>query len=352
MTISLTELPKALLHDHLDGGLRIDTVLELAAEIGYRGLPTTDPAELAAWFHQGESGSLESYLEAFAHTTAVMQSAPALERVAYEAIIDLAADGVRYAELRFAPSLHTRGGLEPTEVIAAVAAGTGAGEAETGCVTRLIVAAMRQMSDSETVAKLAVASRHLGVVGFDLAGPEAGYPNRSYRAACQHVADANLPITVHAGEGDGTSQIWQALHQCDARRIGHGVRIIEDTTVVDGEISEIGELAAYVRDLRVPLEVSVLSNLHTGIYPTPTAHPVGRLHRAGFAVTINTDNRLMSGTSMTTEFDLLAAHQGFGIEDFHAVTRSALEAGFGEWPERERLIAEIDAEYRGLGSSL
>jgi adenosine deaminase len=327
-------------------------VLELASEIGYDRLPATEPNALAAWFHQGESGSLENYLEAFSHTTAVMQTAQALERVAHEAVIDLAADGVRYAELRFAPSLHTRGGLEPTEVVAAVAAGFSAGNAETGCVTRLIVAAMRQMPDSEDVAKLAVASRHLGVVGFDLAGPEAGYPNRSYRTACQHVADANLPITVHAGEGDGTSQIWQALHQCDARRIGHGVRIIEDTTVVDGEIFDLGELAAYVRDLRVPLEVSVLSNLHTAIYPTPEAHPVGLLHRAGFAVTINTDNRLMSGTSMTTEFELLAEHQGFRIDDFHTVTRTALEAGFGEWPERQRLIREIDDRYRELGSSV
>ena len=211
---------------------------------------------------------------------------------------------------------------------------------------------MRHMSDSEDVAKLAVASRHLGVVGFDLAGPEAGYPNSSYRAACQHVEDANLPVTVHAGEGDGTSQIWQALHQCDAKRIGHGVRIIEDTTVIDGAITECGDLAAYVRDLRVPLEVSVSSNLHTGIYPNPPAHPVGLLHRGGFAITINTDNRLMSGTSMTLEFELLRQHHGFGIDDFHSVTRTALEAGFGEWPERERLIAEIDTEYRELGSSL
>ncbi len=213
-----------------------------------------------------------------------------------------------------------------------------------------IVEAMREMHASEDVAKLAVASRHLGVVGFDLAGPEAGYPNSSFRAACQHAEDANLPVTVHAGEGDGTSQIWQALHQCHAKRIGHGVRIIEDTTVLDGRITELGSLAAYVRDLQVPLEVSVSSNLHTSVYPTPEAHPVGLLHRAGFAVTINTDNRLMSGTTMTAEFELLRDHHGFGLEDFHTVTRCALEAGFGEWPERRRLIDEIDEHYRELGS--
>jgi adenosine deaminase len=352
MTIRLADLPKALLHDHLDGGLRVATVLELAEEIGYEQLPASEPVPLAAWFHQGGSGSLENYLEAFAHTIAVMQTAPALERVAYEAVIDLAAEGVRYAEVRFAPTLHIAGGLEPTEVLAAVASGIHAGESETGCVARLIIDAMRQMHDSEHVAKLAVASRHLGVVGFDLAGPEAGFPNRNYQAACNLVEDANLPVTVHAGEGDGTSQIWQGLHQCGARRIGHGVRIIEDTTVTDGKIADLGPLAAYVRDLRVPLEVSVLSNLHTGIYETPQAHPVGLLHRAGFAVTINTDNRLMSGTSMTREFELLRDHHGFGIDDFHAVTRTALEAGFGEWPERQRLLEEINAHYRGLGSSL
>lgn len=352
MTYRLADLPKALLHDHLDGGLRIATVLELGADVGYDELPADEPAALASWFHQGESGSLENYLRSFTHTTAVLQTAPALERVAYEAVVDVAADGVRYAELRFAPSLHTAGGLEPTEVMAAVAAGIRAGEAATGCVSRVIVAAMRQMHDFEDVAKLAIASRHLGVVGFDLAGPEAGFPNSSYRVACQQVEDANLPITIHAGEGDGTSQISQAIHKCEAKRIGHGVRIIEDTTVIDGAVAELGELATYVRDLRIPLEVSVSSNLHTGLYPTPAAHPIGLLHRAGFAVTVNTDNRLMSGTSMTNEFRLLADHHGFGIEDFHAVTRTGLEAGFGEWPIRQALIEEIDAEYRGLGSRL
>lgn len=352
MTIELADLPKALLYDHLDGGLRLSTVLELADDIGYENLPATDPAPLATWFHQGGSGSLENYLAAFTHTIAVMQTAESLERVAFEAVVDLAADGVRYAELRFAPTIHTARGLEPTEVLAAVAAGIQAGEAATGCVSRLIVDAMRQMHDSEDVAKLAVTSRHLGVVGFDLAGPEAGHPNGAFRAACHHVEDANLPVTVHAGEGDGTSQIWQALHQCGARRIGHGVRIIEDTTVVDGAITGLGALAAYVRDLRVPLEVSVSSNLHTGLYPTPEAHPVGLLYRAGFAITINTDNRLMSGTSMTEEFELLSRHHGFEVDDFHAVTRGALQAGFGEWPERSRLLDEIDEQYRALGSSL
>lgn len=348
---SFVDYPKALLHDHLDGGLRVGTVIELAEAAGHE-LPATDPEELAAWFHQGRSGSLETYLGAFRHTTAAMQSVPALERVAYEAVVDLAADGVRYAELRFAPSLHTAGGLEPTEVVAAVAAGVRAGEAETACMARLIIDAMRPMSDSDDVAKLAVASQHLGVVGFDLAGPEAGYPNASFRAACQHAVDANLAVTVHAGEGDGTAQISQALHVCGAQRIGHGVRIIEDTIIADGNITDLGPLAAYVRDMRVTLEVSVTSNLHTGIYPTPDAHPIGVLHRAGFAVTINTDNRLMSGISLSDEFGLLADHHGFSVADFHTTTAQALRAGFGEWPLRRDLLEEIDASYRTLGSNL
>lgn len=353
MSSRFASYPKALLHDHLDGGLRVATVLELADEIGYSRLPSADPAELAEWFHQAESGSLQTYLEAFTHTVSVMQTESALERVAYEAVIDLAADGVRYAELRFAPSLHTTRGLEPTEVMAAVWAGVQAGEAESGCVARLIVAAMRDMSDSEDVAKLAVASRDRGVVGFDLAGPEAGFPNAGFRAACRQADEANLPITIHAGEGDGTSQISQAIHHCRARRIGHGVRIVEDATVIDGDLADLGELATYVRDLHVPLEISVRSNLHTGIYPDAGSHPVGMLHRAGFAVTVNTDNRLMSATSMSSEFELLADHHGFGVEDFHAVTRTALEAGFAEWPVRQLVLAGIDAEYRSeLGSAL
>ena len=350
MTSTLSELPKALLHDHLDGGLRVTTVLELADATGYDGLPATEPGALADWFHQGGSGSLESYLEAFRHTIALMQTPGALERVAYEAVEDLAADGVRYAEIRFAPTLHTAGGLEPTEVVAAVAGGIRAGESDTGCVTRLILDAMRQRHDSEEVAKLAVASRRLGVVGFDLAGPEAGYPNRGFRSACRLVEDANVPVTIHAGEGDGVSQIWQAIHECGARRIGHGVRIIEDASVTDGAITGLGPLAAYVCDLRVPLEVSVSSNLHTGLYPSPEAHPIGLLHRAGFAITVNTDNRLMSATSMTGEFRLLADSQGFEIDDFHEVTRAALVAGFGEWQRRRELIEEIDDRYRAGGS--
>ena len=344
----LHKLPKALLHDHLDGGLRVGTILDLAGEIGYRGLPADNEDGLRAWFHQGESGSLERYLEAFTHTLAVMQTAEALHRVGYEAVVDLAADGVVYAELRFAPSFHTAGGLSREEVVAAVARGVQAGSSETGCVTGLILDGMRQMNDSEDVADLAVASRELGVVGFDLAGPEAGYPNDDHAPACLRAREANLPVTIHAGEGDGVHQIWRALHHCGALRIGHGVRIIEDTTVTNGEITATGPVASFVRDTRVPLEVSVMSNIHTGIFPSVAEHPIGMLHRAGFAITVNTDNRLMSGTSMTAEFAQLVEHHGFGTADFHAVTRRALSRGFAPWPVREGLLEQVDETYRAL----
>lgn len=350
MTTSFSEYPKVLLHDHLDGGLRPATVIDLAAASGHE-LPVDTAADLADWFHQGRSGSLETYLQAFTETVAVMQTSAALERVAYEAIVDLAADGVRYVEIRFAPSLHISGGLEPEEVVEAVAAGVRMGAEETGCVARLIVVAMRTMPDSARMAKLAVASQHLGVVGFDVAGPEAGHPARRFEAACQHALDANLPVTMHAGEGDGPGSIAEALHQCGAQRIGHGVRIIEDCTAADGEIIDLGPLATYVRDLQIALEVSVTSNLHIGLYATPAQHPVGMLHRAGFAVTINTDNRLMSDTTMSGEFALLADAHGFGVDDFHLATQRALRSGFGEWPIRRDLLDEIDASYRSLGSS-
>lgn len=344
----LRSLPKALLHDHLDGGLRVDTILELATAVGYEGLPANDEAGLREWFHQGESGSLERYLESFDHTLAVMQTAEALERVGYEAVVDVAADGVVYAELRFAPAFNTDGGLTLEEVVAAVARGVQTASSETDCVTGLILDGMRQMKDSEEIADLAVASRDLGVIGFDLAGPEAGYPNDDHAPACLRAREANLPVTVHAGEGDGVHQIWRALHHCGALRIGHGVRIIEDTTVINGEITDTGPVASFVRDVQVPLEVSVSSNIHTGIFPTVAQHPIGMLHRAGFAVTLNTDNRLMSGTSMTTEFALVAEHHGFGIGDFHAVTRRAILAGFTPWPRRQELLEKVDEIYLDL----
>lgn len=331
-------LPKVVLHDHLDGGLRIDTILELASDQGYADLPTTDPAALASWFDQGESGSLERYLESFRHTVGVMQTTEALERVAYEAAVDLAADGVVYAELRFAPSLNTAGGLTRRQVTEAALQGLDRAQQETGIVTGLILDAMRDQDDSLEVARLAVDCE--GVIGFDLAGPERGHPADEHQEACRYVREGSMSLTLHAGEADGPDSIWRALHRCGANRIGHGIRIVDDCVMEDGEFVRLGALASYVRDHQVPLEVCVTSNLHTGAYHTPADHPIGALHRAGFSVTLNTDNRLMSRTSMSQEFALVAEYHGFTIRDLLEVTERAMRAAFCSLPVKERLLTE------------
>ena len=346
----LIDLPKVLLHEHLDGGLRIATILALAEENDYSSLPTTDPTGLAAWFHQGESGSLERYLESFDHTIGVMQTAAAIERVAYESVVDLAADGVVYAEIRFAPSRCTAGGLDRRRVVEAALAGLRLGERETDLESGLILVAMRHDTDSLEVAHLAVEMADLGVVGFDLAGPERGYPADAHLPACRYVREGSLSLTIHAGEADGPASIWRALQRCGAHRIGHGVQIVEDCLVEDGEIVSLGRLASYVRDHQVPLEVCVTSNLHTGHYAAPGDHPVGALHRAGFDVTLSTDNRLMSRISMSDEFALVVKHQEFSVRDLQQVTEQAMMAAFCPLPTKERLLTErIRPGYEMVG---
>lgn len=338
-------LPKVVLHDHLDGGLRPTTVLELARSISYSGLPTEDPAELTAWFDQSGSGSLERYLEAFSVTVAVMQTPDALHRVAREAALDLAADGVVYAEIRFAPALHTARGLTLQEVIQAVLGGAAEGEAATGIVVRIIVDAMRQADDSQEVARAALAYAGRGVVGFDLAGPEAGFPASAHLAACRTAVAGGLHLTVHAGEGDGPAGIADAVATCGAERIGHGVRIVEDCRVVDGAITDTGDVAARVLAEGIPLEVCPSSNVDTGLYPSIAAHPVGMLARAGFAVTLNTDNRLMSATSMSRELSLAATHHGFSTADLQAMTLRAVDAAFCEEATRAAVRERVIAGY-------
>jgi len=338
---TLAALPKAVLHDHLDGGLRPATILDLADAAGYEGLPAGDERGLTTWFHQGDSGSLATYLAAFDQTVAVMQSAAALERVAYECLQDLAADGVVYAEIRFAPSLHIAAGLRREEVIEAVLEGIRRSAADHGVVCGVIVDALRHQTDSVEVARLAVRYADDGVVAFDLSGPELGYPPDAHLAACRLIREAGLGLTLHAGEADGPQSVWRAYGRCHAQRIGHGVRIVEDTVVRDGEIVALGGLARTIRDQRVPLEICPTSNLHTGVVAQAADHPLGALHRAGFTVTLNTDNRLMSGTSMTDEFLLAVTHQGFALADLETVTRNALEAGFGDRSRRLRLVDEV-----------
>jgi adenosine deaminase len=344
----LRALPKILLHDHLDGGLRPQTVLDLASEQGYGGLPTSDFDELAEWFFQGRSASLERYLEAFAHTVGVMQTAEAIERVAFEAVEDLAAHGVVYAETRMAPSLCTGTGLDRTTAIAAMLSGLQSGEAAFGLPVRLIVDAMRQDTDSVEVARDAVAFVGQGVVGFDLAGPEDGYPPSAHSGALALAAAGGLHLTIHAGEGDGVASIASALSE-GAERIGHGARLIEDTTLVDGEIEALGDVATQVYDTGMALEICPTSNLHTGMYGDAGSHPVGALHRAGFAVTINTDNRLMSGITPTDEFALVVEHHDFVEQDLEIVTRRALDAAFCDDETRAIAEAKVSAGYTDAG---
>ena len=315
-------LPKVLLHDHLDGGLRVATVLDLATA----DLPTRSPTELTDWFDQEGVNSLERYLDAFSLTVSAMQTANNLERISYESAVDLAADGVVYAELRFAPSLAPEEGLGIEDVLIAIDAGLDRAGSETGIHTAIIVDAMRQNSDSDDVVIAALRSEVPRVVGFDLAGPEAGFPPTIHRRACDRARHGGLGLTIHAGEGDGVASIEAAL-RCGAQRIGHGVRIIEDCRVVDGSIADLGPVATQVRDRQIALELCPTSNRHTlGI--APDEHPIDLLYRAGFLVTVSTDNRLMSRTSLTKEFVQLADTFGWVREDFLAVTENALGAAF------------------------
>jgi adenosine deaminase len=335
----IRQAPKVLLHDHLDGGLRPATVIDLAREFGYDGLPTQDPDELARSFTAGaDRKSLELYLEGFEHTVGVMQAPDAIERVAFECAEDLAADGVVYAEVRFAPELSTAGGLTLDEVVQAILRGFARGEASTGIRMGFIVTAMRQFARSVEIAELAVRYRDAGVVGFDVAGPEAGFPPTRYLDAFNLIHQANFHLTIHAGEAFGLPSIWEALQWCGAHRLGHGVRIVDDITVgEDGQIS-MGRLASYVRDLRVPLEMCPTSNVHTGAARSIEEHPIDLLRRLRFRVTVNTDNRLMSGITLTDEFDSLSRAFGFGLDEMQWLTLNAMKSAFAPFDERLRLI--------------
>ena len=337
----LRQLPKALLHDHLDGGMRAGTVLELADDVGYLDLPQSDPAALADWFHQKDAGHLVRYLEAFVHTIAVTQTPQALERAAYECASDLAADGVIYAEVRFGPSLHTRASMAREDAIEAVLAGFDRGKSETGLLWGVIVTALRDDDDSLDVAKAGARFSGSGVVGFDLAGPEAGHPADEHLAACRVARESGLGVTIHAGEHDGPASVWRAVARCGALRVGHGARLIEDCHVTDGEIRELGGVATMIRDQRVPLELCITSNLHIGLAEAAADHPFGALMRAGFRVTLNTDNRLMSGITLSDEFALAYREIGLSIEALGLLTEATLEAGFGDWSDRARLINDV-----------
>ncbi|MPR00283.1 adenosine deaminase [Modestobacter sp. I12A-02628] len=340
---SIARAPKVLLHDHLDGGVRPSTILELADEAGYRDLPASDADALGRWFRESaDSGSLVRYLETFAHTVAVLQRPEGLHRVARECALDLAADGVVYAEVRYAPELSTAGGLAIEAAVEAMLDGFAAGCAEaavSGTPVRVtaLLCAMRQADRWDEVAGLVVRYRDAGVVGFDLAGPEIGFPPDRHPSAIALLDDAGAHRTIHAGEAAGTDSIRAALDGARAERLGHGVRIADEVSA-DGTL---GELARRVRDEGVVLELAPSSNVQTGAYPSLAEHPVDRLRRLGFAVTVNTDNRLMSGVSATSELADVAAVHGWGWDDVQTVTERALAAAFVGEAERAALLADV-----------
>ncbi|MEU4562073.1 adenosine deaminase [Actinoplanes sp. NPDC023936] len=355
----IVRAPKVLLHDHLDGGLRPATIVELAAAVGHE-LPARDPERLGEWFvAAADSGSLERYLETFAHTVAVMQTEEGLHRVAKECALDLAADGVVYAEVRYAPEQHLERGLTLDQVVDAVDAGFREGSAEAAAAGRPIrigtlLTAMRHAARSQEIAELAVRYRDTGVVGFDIAGAEAGFPPTRHLDAFEYLQRENFHFTIHAGEAFGLPSIWEAIQWCGADRLGHGVRIIDDITATVAGPSAVtatggtrsappvlGRLAAYVRDKRIPLELCPSSNVQTGAAPSIAEHPIKLLHDLRFRVTVNTDNRLMSGTSMSREMTLLTEAFGWGWAELQWLTINAMKSAFIPYDERLVLINEV-----------
>lgn len=343
----ISSLPKVVLHDHLDGGLRTDTLLALAQDVGHE-LPAGDPDALAEWFvAAADSGSLERYLETFDHTVAVMQTEEGLRQVARDAVVDLATDGVVYAEQRYAPEQHLRGGLSLEQVVEAVQQGFDDGVADAAdlgltITVGTLVTAMRHADRASEIAALALAYRDRGVVGFDIAGAELGFPATNHRAAFDLLRQANFPVTIHAGEADGLESIAGAI-QMGALRLGHGIRIMDDITIPRHEgvaAADLGRLAQWVLDRQLALEVSPSSNLQTGGAATIASHPITTLRDLGFAVTVNTDNRLMSGTSMSREFTLLAAEADWTLDDFEAATLTAIWAGFAHREVLTRIAVE------------
>ncbi|MCY4163547.1 MAG: adenosine deaminase [bacterium] len=336
------DAPKVLLHDHLDGGLRPQTVVELAAKSGYPNLPTNDPAELAQWMVRGASRlDLRLYLETFAHTVGVMQTREALERVAAECAEDLAADGVVYAEVRFAPELHTEAGLSLDEVVEAVVAGFAAGSTGRSIRIGTLLTAMRTAARSLEIAELAIRHRDRGVVGFDIAGAEAGNPPTRHLDAFHLIQRENFHFTIHAGEAYGPPSIWEAVQYCGTERLGHGVRITDNISFASDGTPQLGHLAAFVRDRRIPLELCPTSNVHTGAAKSIATHPIGLLSDLRFRVTVNTDNRLMSATSMTQEVMQLVEEFGFGWADIRWLTINAMKSAFISFDERMEIINNV-----------
>jgi adenosine deaminase len=339
----IRSVPKVLLHDHLDGGLRPQTVIDLAKETKYNKLPTQDPAELAQWFHRGANkGNLVEYLQGFEHTCAVMQTKEALERTAYEMMEDMKNDGVCYVETRFAPVFHTSKNLYNDDVVNAVLEGLERGKRDFNVGYGLIICGMRNMKNTLEYAELAVNFRERGVVGFDLAGEEGGYPPKKHIEAFQYIQRENFNITIHAGEAFGKESIWQAIQWCSAHRIGHATHLLEDLTIdADGKVAGMGDLAQFVLDKRIPLEICLLSNVHTGAVDKIENHPFGKLFKEHFRVTINTDDRLMSDTTMTKEFMTATKYFNITLDDIEKITINSMKSAFIHYDERLNYIYNV-----------
>ena len=340
----LKKIPKVELHDHLDGGLRPATIIELSKEYGIKELPSEDPRELAAWFHRGaDRKNLGLYLEGFGATIAVMQTKEALERIAYEALEDQAAENVVYAEIRFAPIQHLQGGVNLEAVIEAVLSGLKRAKKDFGIAFGLILCAMRHQ-DSEIsleIAELAVTFRDKGVVGFDIAGDEFGHPPKRHLDAFQHIRNRNFNITIHAGEAFGPESIWQAIQICGTQRIGHGTRLIEDMVVQGTRIERMGSLSHFLQDKRVPFEMCLSSNLQTGVAESIENHPFNVLYKNAFRVTLCTDNRLMSNTTLTNEMSLAVQYFGLTLRDLEKITINAMKSAFVHHEDRIQIIYDI-----------
>lgn len=339
----IKRLPKVELHDHLDGGLRPSTIIELAQESNI-SLPSTDPNALASWFARGcEQKSLPLYLETFGVTVAVLQSTEALRRVATEAVEDLAADNVVYAEIRFAPVLHTQKGLSMDDAVVAVLEGMDEGKRRTGMSFGVILCALRNQDPaiSLEVAKLAVAYRARGVVGFDLAGDESGHPPKRHLDAFQYIRNQNFNITIHAGEGFGLESIWQAIQVCGAHRIGHGTRLIDDMTITGTRIEKMGSLAHFIQDRRIPIEMCLSSNVGTGAAPDFASHPFHTFFRNNFRVFLSVDNRLMSNTTLSQEMEIAVHNYGLTMRDLEKVTVNAMKSAFIHHNEKIRIIFDV-----------
>lgn len=331
----IKEIPKAVLHDHLDGGLRVSTLIELAKQQGYEDLPSKDEVELKAWIQPKPNQTLALNLEAWAHTIGVMQDKDSLYRVTMEALEDLYNDGVVYAELRFAPLVHCQKDLSPSDVVNAVVNGVKDGMDKYGIVSGVILCGMRQENNSESVVELCI--KHDDVIGFDLAGPEIGFSVLNHKNACKKALENDIAMTLHA-DWEVPEGINEVILQSKAKRIGHGSQIINDVEIKNNNLSFKNKAAKYVFENKIPLEICPTSNIQCGAFNSIPDHSFGKLYKLGFNVTINTDNRLMSDVSMSEEVSNVVDAFDLNQEDIKRITKNTIEAGFVDLELRKKLL--------------